>query len=463
LKVKEQFIILFSLAVFLILYLYSDLNVSESFILGLQVYTLFRFINNIGYTVCFFDFLSFFSVFSTLTLSILGYRVFNQQNPIAYIYRWYMRVPESIYYAYMIPVNLALLVGVNILQFRIKEYHYKELFNRLFKSGKNKGKLGIVLSLIGFVSSFFLGSESQIGFFIYLLAMLKYVGPLYVYISDLPFRKSIFISSIVLFFLQALLQGMFGEFIMYIALTFIVLALGFKPDFFIKLLFFTIVIFLTLALQDVKPVFRQIAWKGKSVEGLTVTNNSRFEIFSTLFINRFYNPELMLDNKSEFLIYSRLNQGVLISRVMNYVPRVEPYANGETLIRTLGGIIVPRFLWPDKPEAGGYENLSRFLGIKKRLGYSMNIGPYGEAYGNFGPFYGIVFTFFYGLVLSLIFKVYIYKCFETPTLLLWAPLLFSYTLTVETDIFGTLNFVIKAALFVFALYWLSKKLFNTDL
>jgi hypothetical protein len=147
---------------------------------------------------------------------------------------------------------------------------------------------------------------------------------------------------------------------------------------------------------------------------------------------------------------------------MNYVPRVEPYANGQTILRSVGAILVPRFLWPDKPESGGHENLSRFLGIKKRLSYSMNIGPYGEAYGNFGPQYGIIFVFFYGLFLSFLFKVFLKNCMKRPTLVLWAPLLFYYTLTVETDILSTLNSFVKGSIFVMILFWVSKKVFKAS-
>jgi hypothetical protein len=148
---------------------------------------------------------------------------------------------------------------------------------------------------------------------------------------------------------------------------------------------------------------------------------------------------------------------------MNYVPRIEPYANGETILRSVGGIIVPRILWPDKPESGGRENLSRFLGIKQKLKYSMNIGPYGEAYGNFGPVYGVVFIFFYGLLLSYMLKLVVEKSNTRPTLLLWAPVLFFSTLTVETDILSTVNSTVKTAIFMYFLFWFVKRVYKVSL
>jgi hypothetical protein len=158
-----------------------------------------------------------------------------------------------------------------------------------------------------------------------------------------------------------------------------------------------------------------------------------------------------------------MNQGYLLSREMNYIPRVQPYANGETIYRTVIAILVPRVLWPDKPEAGGRYNLSRFLGIKQRLAYSMNIGPFGEAYGNFGPFWGVFFIFLYGVFLAFLMKTSLTMSMKNPSLLLWLPLLFYFTLTVETDILTAVNSFIKGFLFVWVLFFLSRRFFNSAL
>jgi hypothetical protein len=201
---------------------------------------------------------------------------------------------------------------------------------------------------------------------------------------------------------------------------------------------------------------------GKDVNGLSVRTSSNTSIFYNLIIDKFENLETLLDEGSFFFTYIRMNQGFLVSRVMDYVPRVEDYANGSTIVRSLGAIIVPRFLWPDKPEAGGRENLSRFMGIKKRHNFSMNIGPYGEAYGNFGPVVGVGFILLYGLLLSFMLSSIIKRSFLTPSLLLWLPLLFYYTLTVETDLLTTLNSFFKGLIFMVVVYFIARRFFNVN-
>jgi hypothetical protein len=462
-KIKEFFLVLTGLFVFLLVYGMYNFTLAESFILGYQIYIFLRFINNIGYTVGFFDFLCFYSAMDTLLMPLIGYRIFNAGNELVSLWGWYMRVPEDDYYSFLIPANLALFFSVNFLIRNIKTVDYKLIMENLKRYVASKAKIGIVLTVIGFFSSFLINTDTPFTFVFYLFSMLKYVGPLYIYFSDAPFRKNAFLISIFVFLAQSIYQGMFGEFVMYLSLVLFIVALRFRLRFFTKLAVFIVGIFLVMVLQSLKGTYRAITWRGDVQEGLSLNSSSHVEIFSSLFYNRLTDMDKLLDERSLFFIYVRMNQGYLISRAMDYVPRVEPFAEGTTIVRSVGAIIVPRFLWPDKPEAGGRENLSRFLGIKQRLRYSMNIGPYGEAYGNFGPEFGIAFIILYGLFLSYLFKTLLIKCRRLPSLLIWFPLLFFSTLTVETDIMSTLNFFIKGALFVYILYWGARKFFGVSL
>jgi hypothetical protein len=461
-RIKGMVLLVFSLLIFLYLQVTPTFSLQESFIISYQVYLLLRFINNFGYTIGYFDFLLFYSALDTLIMPLVGYKIYNIDNELARLWGWYMRVPEDAYYEFLIPANLALFFGLNFFTKTINSLEIKELVFRLPEAARDKGKVGIVLSLIGFLATFI--ENYAIGSYVFhLLSMLKYVGPLYIYYSELPFRKKILLISLGAFAIQAILAGIFGEFFMYLILTFLVLSIKMRLSFIPKLLTFIIGIFLIGVLQSVKGTYRGITWRGISYHGLSTSNSSNIEIFTVLILDKLQNPGKLFEEKASFALYMRMNQGYLISRAMDYVPRVEPYAEGETIGRSVAAILVPRFLWPDKPEAGGYENLSRFLGIKKKLNYSMNIGPYGEAYGNFGPQYGVVFILCYGLFLSLLFKIFLDNCQKRPTLLLWAPLLFFYTLTVETDIMSTLNSFVKGAVFVGILFLIAKRLFRVSL
>jgi hypothetical protein len=462
-RIAPKYLIGFSILLFCILMVFTDIVFAESLVISLQVYTFLVFINNIGYTISFFEFLCFYSVLDTLLMPLVGYNKFNYQNKLAHIWGSYMRVPDDVYYSFMIPANIALILGTSLMSRENNREYLRKILAKI-REIPDKGNIGIVLTILGFIATVFQKMvPAGLSFVVYLLAMLKYVGPLYIFYSDYKYRKIILWVSVVLFFLQAVVAGLFGEFAMYVLLIFVIISVEMKLKFFGKLSFLLTAIFLVMVIQSVKLTYREITWGGKTIKGLSVAGSSNAEVFASLFVDRLQNVETIFEEPVLFMIYVRINQGFLVSRVMNYVPRVEPYAEGSTIIRSIGAIIVPRFLWPDKPEAGGRDNLRRFVGIKKRLDYSMNIGPYGEAYGNFGPVYGTLFVFIYGALLASLLKFVLKKAIITPSLLLWLPLLFYYTLTVETDILTTLNSFLKGLLFVALCYFISKRIFRTAL
>jgi hypothetical protein len=462
-RINDIYFILFSIVVFLYLLLGGGFTVQESFIIVFQLYLLLRFVNNFGYTICFFDYLVFYSALATLVLPLIGYRVYNIDNPMARKWVAYMPVPEDVYYNFLIPANLALFTGVNLLTRKFTPLKIKDLFNELAVKAQDKGKMGIVLTIIGFFATFLNNVGGPLSFVFYLMSMLKYVGPLYIFFSNLPFRRQALIISLIMFLIQSIWNGMFGEFVQYLLLALILITINVNLRFITKLLIFIVGFFLLSILQSIKGAYRSVTWMGKTVNGLSLQNSSPVEVFGTLFIDRLTNTDKLFDAKTSFELFVRMNQGYLIARAMDYVPRVEPFANGETIIRTIGAIIVPRFLWPDKMESGGSENLARFLGIKRKLNYSMNIGPYGEAYGNFGSDNGVLFLFVFSLFLSFLFKKFLTKCLKRPTLILWGPLLFYYMLSIETDILSTLNSFVKGAIFVAIVFWISNKFFKASL
>jgi len=123
---------------------------------------------------------------------------------------------------------------------------------------------------------------------------------------------------------------------------------------------------------------------------------------------------------------------------------------------------IPRFLWPDKPIAGGKWNMEYFTGLIIE-GYSMNVGPLGEAYGNFGNKGGIYFMFFYGLFFNIVIYLLIRIAKTKPTIILWFPVLFLNSIQVETDILMTVNALLKNCIFVAVCYWAADRFMRIKL
>jgi hypothetical protein len=215
-------------------------------------------------------------------------------------------------------------------------------------------------------------------------------------------------------------------------------------------------IFVILVIQSIKPAYRSVTWRGNQ-------NVDKLSVFSELVGERLTDPTKLFSNEKQlFGFYGRFSQGQIVSQVMFSVPYKYPYADGETILLSLAGSVVPRFLWPDKPETGGVYNFQRFLGIKL-VGYSIGLSPFGEAWGNFGKTGGIIFMFFFGLLLNFFFHLLLKLCLVTPSLILWFPFLFFYTLQVESDVTTMLNSFIKAGVFAYVCYKLFPLIFKIKL
>jgi hypothetical protein len=215
--------------------------------------------------------------------------------------------------------------------------------------------------------------------------------------------------------------------------------------------------FLVIVLQSIKREYRAVAWYGRQTES---ASNSEF--FASLLWKRITNPSEIFEETNFFPIVVRFNQGLIQSKVMDYIPNYNPYAEGTTIFNSVVASFVPRFLWPDKPIAGGKWNMEYFTGLIIE-GYSMNIGPFGEAYGNFGSTGGIIFMLFYGLFFNLAMFFLLKVSKSKPTIILWFPIIFLNAIQVETDILMTINSVIKNCLFVAICYWAADRFMRIQL
>ena len=80
-------------------------------------------------------------------------------------------------------------------------------------------------------------------------------------------------------------------------------------------------------------------------------------------------------------------------------------ANGETIALYLKSALLPRFLAPDKLNAGDREIFMKYTGVLINRGTSMGISSVGDAYCNFGIYGGWVFMFLYGYLFNFTLKL----------------------------------------------------------
>jgi hypothetical protein len=202
---------------------------------------------------------------------------------------------------------------------------------------------------------------------------------------------------------------------------------------------------MVLVVQNVKSAYREYIWNNQF-------SGSKASLFSALFVENLQKGEELVDKRAFYLVYIRMNQGFNVSLVMKRIPAIKPFDEGRALSLSLASSLVPRFLWPDKPEAGGKFNMEYYAGWRLR-NWSTNVGPLGEAYGAFGSTGGIIYMFVLGIFIrwayATVFRIGRYL----PLLICWIPVLFyQVTYSAETDTLQILNSLIKTAFFIWLLY-----------
>jgi len=357
----------------------------------------------------------------------------------------YMPISSDEYFTFALPAVLAMAIGIRLplknLRFNERPGIYmQKVRDYLF----DKPNLGLYLIAIGLASGLldFLAPDSlkQVFFF---MAHLTYVGVFYVIYSPYKHKNLIVPGVFVLMIGQTIVEGMFGEFIYLLACSLTLIVLGKKLSFGLKLGFACLGIFLIILLQSIKMDYRKRNWlEGEGADPV---------YFGRLIGSKISDVNLLLDPDNLFFTSVRMNQGWLVAVTMKRVPTRYSFSYGETIAQSVAATIVPRFIWPDKPDVGGKANLRRFWGFNL-TGYSMNLGPLGEGYANFDVAGGIVYLFFYGLFFNFMMASIVKFSEKQPTIILWLPFLFFYSISVETDLLTTMGALVKGLIFTWIIY-----------
>ncbi|HEY4207254.1 MAG TPA: hypothetical protein VGM31_10595, partial [Puia sp.] len=400
----------------------SALNSWESLSVGLFTYFFLELLADLGKKIVILYLPGIMAITTWLVMPIFFYHIYTKSDWQSRLWLKYMPVSSDDYYAFVVPGTLMMILGMRITLGKLKvNKNPKQYLENARTYLKDKPRIGLFLISIGLVSGVldFLSPASLKQVF-YLMTHLTYVGVFYNMYSPVGKMKGVITASVfTLTIAQALINGMFGELIFISALSLILILLGKKVSFNRKLAISVSGLAFIIILQSVKAQYRQKSWKEGGADPFYM---------GQLLLSKIDNPSELMDKDKLFFVAVRLNQGWLIAVTMDRVPRLHPFANGETIWQSVAASLVPRLVWPDKPEAGGHTNLKRFWGFESR-GFSMNIGPIGEAYANFDKTGGIIYMFFYGLFFNLILFKILKLAEKRPTIILWLPFLFMYTIT----------------------------------
>lgn len=430
----------------------------------MMIVLLIMVLDKLGKGIVLREMIAFHTSFVCLAMPLLGYAQYTRADLTARLWFRYMVVPEDVYFGFTLPAVSAFVFAITLPLMGLKSADQGEHLNRLVARTRNILKQpqirikGIYIILVGlvmlFISNFL---PVEVRFISLLFYFAAFAGILYVYYSDsFKFKIPILIAFLLFIIANALRSGMFTV-VAYMGITmFSFVFLGTKTPFWRKTIVFAFSVFVLFLIQSVKPSYRAATWGNDGESG-----ESNTEIFVGLISEKLSGGSIF-SKQAFFWIYYRTNQGFNIALVMRRVPRVQPFDGGSNLLRAAASSLVPRFLWPDKPEAGGKFNMKYYAG-RVIKGWSTNIGPLGEAYGSFGPTGGIVFMFFLGMFVRWAYKRVFVIAHGIPLVICWLPVLFyQVTYSAETDTLQILNSLVKSALFMWVLYKFMPGLFGVS-
>ncbi len=427
----------------------NSLSIWESLSICLFVYFFLNFLDNLGKKIVILDLSLILGSLTCLVMPVIFYHNFTRANSLARLWNKFMPVTSDSYFSFMVPALIAMAIGVRIrLSKSQASVHPKIYIDNAKKILATKPDIGLIITGIGVVSGLldFLSPDSFRQFF-YLVDHLTFVGVFYVIYSPGKNKRIVVPIVITLMFGQSLVTGMFGELINILACALVLITLGKAMPFGKKVGVAILGMFLVLVVQSVKTDYRQRSWmEGSGADPI---------YYAQLVSDRVTDPGTMFEGDRMFFASVRLNQGWLVGMTMYRVPTRFDFANGETIWQAVAASVIPRVLWPDKPEAGGKANLKRFWGLNL-VGYSMNIGPFGEAYANFDRTGGVIYMFFYGLFFNFVLVVLLNMARKRPTIVLWIPFLFFRAINVETDLLSTMGALMTSITFT----WITFKVFS---
>lgn len=371
-----------------------------------------------------------------------------------------MEVEPEIYFGYAVPGVILFAFGLYLFRQPVSLQKLPDVLKEF-----NIDVVGRQLIIIGIIADFAISfAPGGLAFFLLLISYCKFIGAYYLYFHGGENTKWWIFAAFLPLIIRNVAHGMFHELLLWglfsMMIYFVKSKFSFTKKAIIILLSFVSVYYLNI----IKKSYREATWNAE----INYSTSERIMIFGESILNVAVGEGIINNESGEAFEedehnLTRLNQGVIVSRVIDHTGKREPYADGETIEGAIEAALVPRMLNPSKVRSGGFDTYTRFTGYGLGKNTSISLSLLGEGYANYGNG-GIFFMFFLGMFYSfIIWKVGIYSK-KYPYLLLWIPFLFLTVIKAEEGFETVLNYLIKAIFVLWGLhtFYLKKITFRKD-
>lgn len=368
-------------------------------------------------------------------------------------YKYKMYITEDIYMGYVVPGVIALFAGIKLYS---KELLISELKEKVTIFFGNYPRLPYWLVILGISAPFLSGYfPAALGFVFFLIGNFKYIGALYFILSGHKNRWLIFSGLMVASIVASIVSGMFHNFLLWGILTMSFIFHELKFSFKQKLLIMMAGGIMVVTMQAVKFPYRE--------QSPNYASTSQKVGFYFSLVRESWKGGKFINPVDDNDINVRINQGWIISAIMENIPEKRPYDGGQSVMEAIESAVVPRVFNPGKKQASGRDNFVRYTGLDINQTTSMGISLAGEGWANYGYGGGILFLFLWGLFINLLWRKLNNLSKYYPTILVWTPIIFLQVVKAESELLTVLNHLIKSSVLVLGFLWYLRRFHNISI
>lgn len=425
---------------------FVDMSWYSYFAIIISIWQFMLLFQAIGYVIPVRYLLGSFMCLQFFVGSAFAYNGLDQYQYFYYV----MRVPEAEYYLYVIPAVLLFIFGLHLGAGKLMGENVD--VGKVKQFVRKNPRIPYVFIVLGFVSSIIAGFfSSEFAFVFYLLGSFKFIGLfLLVLGSDqLKFWPMLIVMGSIVS--SSFGSGMFHDLLTWIIFTASVFTIKYRFSLKTKLIGTLCFIILVSIIQVMKGSYRESLGGNDEQAGI--------EAFAELAQEQ--NEEkglLSFDRLASSNV--RINQGFIITNILETVPQKVPYQNGKQMLQLFEAGILPRILAPNKLRAGDRDIFMKYSGIPIREGTSMALSSIGDAYINFGTWGGCVFMFLLGAMYNYILCFLGKKANRFPVLILFTTLVFYYPIRPDCELQTILGHIFKSCFLIYIMIEIWKYIFK---
>jgi hypothetical protein len=364
--------------------------------------------------------------------------------------KYSMKITADAYFSLAFPGFLLFAFGMYIIPNHLFKPQFTKVSQATVINERFLYQTTIVGILLRIFSDIFPG---EIGFFIYLLSMVRFIGAFALFASN---KKKFWWLALLVLFIElyyGFRAAMYHDAVMWVIFFALFFVYTVKPSQRVKLLGAAGLILLVLFIQAIKFVYREQVWnigKEANLETIAEVGSSKT------------NAESLVGEDNLLSTLNRGNQAWIFASTVDRMDRYKDFQGLTNVSKYTEAALLPRFLAPNKIQSGDKTIFNQFSGHSINENTSMGLGIFADGYIAYGAWGVYIFGFVLGLIFSLTFKLVERWTKISPFYVLLLLPMLNYAVRPDCELQTTINHLAKSIVVFGALVYFTRNRFTLE-